>query len=222
MANKKVEKVEVNTEVENVETVQETVQEEKVFSPLTFEEIKEKITVKSKCTIFDKKAIVQLVETGCIEKDEINGVFYIDDLMETVSKSFGILGYYTDFNTVVEDSGSYTYDYLYDCGLFDYIESQVDKKDMDILNSAIYGIYEKVRNLNSLGSCLYRIVDKTVKELPNMKDINKLIKGLPKVLNNIDKDTLAIFAKELGNGTIANQVISKDNVVDITTGKKKK
>lgn len=215
MAKKKVEKVEVNTEVENVETVQE-----KIFEPLTLEEIKEKITVKSKCTIFDKKAIVQLVENGCVEKDEINGVFYIDELMETVSKSFGILAYYTDFNMVVEDSGSYTYDYLYDCGLFDYIESQVDKKDMDILDSAIYGIYEKVRNLNSLGSCLYRIVDKTVKELPNMKDINKMIKGLPKVLNNIDKDTLAIFAKELGNGTIANQVINKDNIVDITKAKK--
>ena len=215
MAKKKVEKVEVNTEVENVETVQE-----KIFEPLTLEEIKEKITVKSKCTIFDKKTIVQLVENGCVEKDEINGVFYIDELMETVSKSFGILAYYTDFNMVVEDSGSYTYDYLYDCGLFDYIESQVDKKDMDILDSAIYGIYEKVRNLNSLGSCLYRIVDKTVKELPNMKDINKMIKGLPKVLNNIDKDTLAIFAKELGNGTIANQVINKDNIVDITKAKK--
>ena len=220
MAKKKVEKVEVETtEVQNVETVQETVQE-KIFKPLTFEEIKEKITVKSKCAIFDKKAIVQLVENGCIEKDEINGVFYMDELMETVSKSFGILAYYTDFNTVVENSDSYTYDYLYDCGLFDYIESQVDKKDMDILDSAIYGIYEKVRNLNSLGSCLYRIVDKTIKNLPDAKDVNKMIKGLPKVLNNIDKDTLAIFAKELGNGTIANQVINKDNIVDITKAKK--
>ena len=221
MAKKKVEKVEVNTEVENVETVQETVQE-KIFEPLTLEEIKAKITVRSKSTILEKKAIVQLVESGCIEKDEINGVFYMDELMEEVSKSLGILDYYTDFHTAIENADHYTYDDLYECGLFDYIESQIDKKDKEMLDNAIYGIYDKVRNWNSLGSCLYRIVDKTVKELPNMKDMNKLIKGLPKVLNGIDKDTLAVFAKELGNGTIANQVINKDNVVDITTSKKKK
>ena len=90
-----------------------------------------------------------------------------------------------------------------------------------MIDGAIFDIYEKVRNWNSLGSCLYRIVDKAIKDLPNMKDINKMIKGLPKVLNGIDKDTLAIFAKELGNGTIANQVINKDNVVDITAGTNK-
>jgi hypothetical protein len=91
-----------------------------------------------------------------------------------------------------------------------------------MVDSSLYDIYEKVRNWNSLGSCLYRIVDNFVKNLPDVKDINKMIKGLPKVLNGIDKDTLSIFAKELGNGTIANQVINKDNVVDITAGQKKK
>jgi hypothetical protein len=216
MAKKKVEKVEVETtEVQNVEAVQE-----KPFMPLTFEEIVEKIAVKSKSTILEKEAIVQLVENNCIVKDETNGVFYVDELMQVVSASLGLLNYYTNFNEVIENAGSYTYDYLYECGLFDYIESQMDKKDYKMLDDALYSIYDKVRNLNSLGSCLYRIVDKTIKELPNMKDVNKMIKGLPKILNNIDKDTLSVFAKELGNGTIANQVINKDNIVDITDGTK--
>lgn len=221
MAKKKVEKVEANTEVENVETVQEVVQE-KPFVPLTFEEIKEKITVKSKCGVADKMGIVQVVENTCIYKDEANGVFYVSEIMRVVGESFGVLQYYTNFYDVIENASDYTYDYLYECGLFDYVKSQIDSKDYEVVDSSLYDIYEKVRNWNSLGSCLYRIVDKTVKELPNMKDINKLIKGLPKVLNSVDKDTLAIFAKELGNGTIANSVINKDNVVDITAGMKKK
>ena len=218
MAKKKVEKVEVNTEVENVETVQE----EKVFSPLTFEEIKEKITVKSRCDVVAKQGFLKLVEDTCVVKDEINGIFYIDEIMEMVSIHLGKLSYYTDFYEVIENAGQYTYDYLYECGLFDYIESNIDKKDYEVVQDAIYNLYDKVRNLNSVGSCLYRIVDNVMKNLPDIKDVNKLIKGLPKVINGVDKDVLGIFAQELGNGAISNRINNQDNVVDIATGKKKK
>lgn len=209
MAKKKVEKVEVETtEVQNVETVQEAVQE-KPFMPLTFEEIKEKITVKSRCDVVAKKGLLQLVEDTCVVNDEINGIFYIDEIMQMVGVHLGQLTYYTDFYTVIENADKYTYDYLYECGLFNYIESNIDKKDYEVVQEAIYSLYDKVRNLNSTGACLYRIVDNAIKNLPDAKDINKLIKGLPKVVNSIDKDVIGIFAKELGNGAVRNRVKKK-------------
>lgn len=218
MAKKKVEKVEVETtEVQNVEAVQE-----KPFVPLTFEEIKEKITVKSKCDVVAKQGFLRLVEDNCVVKDEINGIFYIDEIMEMVSVHFGRLSYYTDFYTVIENAGQYTYDYLYECGLFEYIASNIDKSDYDVIQESIYNLYSKVKDLNGVGACLYRIVDKAMKNLPDVKDINKLIKGLPKAINGIDKDVLGMFAKELGNGTTHKQTFSKDEIIDIITNNKKK
>ena len=207
MAKKKVDNV---IEMEQTEHTEVKAEETVVEIPtLTLEDFKEKVTVKERIGFLEKQALIQSVYDGCVKKDEANGIYYIDYITLDVYSNLAMLGMYTDYYEVIEYANNYSYDYLDEIGIFNYVFDIV-VKDFINVKYAIEEFETRVADLNSIGSCLYRIINEALVKLPDVKDINKLINNLPKAINKIDKDTLSIFAKELGNGTITHQVIGKN------------
>lgn len=203
MAKKKVENV-VETEHTEVKA-EETVVE---IPTLTLEDFKEKVTVKERIGFLEKQALIQSVYDVCVKKDEANGIYYIDYITLDVYSNLAMLGMYTDYYEVIEYANNYSYDYLDEIGIFNYVFDIV-VKDFINVKYAIEEFETRVADLNSIGSCLYRIINETLVKLPDVKDINKLINNLPKAINKIDKGVLEVFAKEFKNGTVVNQVIGQ-------------
>lgn len=216
MAKKKAENV-VEMEQKEVKADKNVIE----IPALTLDDFKEKVTIKERIGFVDKQAIIQLVYDGCVVKDEENGIYYIDSIMQDVNYRLAILGMYTNYYDVIEYATNYSYDYLNEIGVFSYVLNIVNTDVLDI-DYAIDDFKSRVESLNSVGAFMYRTVDKIVKDMPTMKDLNKLINNLPKLINGVDKDVLKIFAGELKNGNVTNKVIEKDNsnIVDITSEKK--
>lgn len=185
------------------EVVNEMTTEETTEAPtlLTLDEFKEKLIIKEKASIAEQKMLVQTVYDSCVKKDEENGIYYIDYIMQLVAYSFSILSYYTNYYEIVENADGYTYEYLDEIGLFDYVVSNIDT---DMVWAMINNFDTRVADLNSVGCFVYRVVDKATKNMPDIKDLQKLIKSVPKVINGIDKDVLAVFAKDLKDGKVIN------------------
>lgn len=195
--------------VENIVNEVENVMEENVemveqveFVKLTLDEIKEKITVKNKIGVLAKQEMVQVIYNSCVTKDETNGIYYIDAIMREVAYNYAVLGNYTDFYSVVENAAAYEYDYLDEIGVFDYVSANLSNDIMSV-RDAVCGFEARVIDLNSVGSCLYRIVGDGIKNMKNV-DIGKFLKDIPKAINSIDKDVIKIVTSELKNGNVIN------------------
>lgn len=205
MAEKKVmqEVLEETTQdvVENV--VNEVVAEETTEPPtlLTLDEFKEKLIIKNKTSIAEQQMLVETVYDSCVEKDEENGIYYIDYIMLQVAYNFSILQYYTNYYEIVENTDVYTYEYLDEIGVFDYVAENTDTGAVWVM---VNDFTTRVADLNSVGCFMYRIADRFTKNMPSAKDLSKLVKSLPRAINNIDKDVLAVVAKELKDGKVIN------------------
>ena len=138
--------------------------------------------------------------------------------MAQVAFDFAMLGNCTNFYEVIENASVYTYDYLNELDVFNCVLMGVNTDDYKDIIAVIKGFADRVANLNSVGCFIYRILGDFTKKMPNI-DVNKLIKDIPKALNGIDKDVLAVFAKELGNGQIG-KILNGKKVVNMADIKK--
>ena len=203
------------------EVVSEEVQTEDVLfelPELTLDELKEKITIKQRMGVIAKQEVINTVYNSCVKKDEQNGIYYIDSIMLQVAYDLAMLGNCTDFYTVVENAAAYNYDDLNEIGIFDYVDTVVNIEDISDIDNAIEGFSNRVADLNGIGSFMYRILGDFTKKTADI-DFNKLLKDIPKAINGIDKDVIAIVAKELGNGQLG-KILNGKKVTNITDIKK--
>ena len=184
---------------ENVVNEVENVMDVKVeFTPLSLDELKEKIEIKNTVSVLAKQTIVNTIYNSCVKTDADNGIYYIDYIMRTVAYDFSVLEQYTNFYDVVENAQEYSYEYLKDIGVFEYVCEMVSSNLMDI-DEMIYGFIQRVNDLNSVGSVIYRLIGEGVKNMPKL-DVNKVLKEIPKVINSIDKDIIKTVVGEFKNG----------------------
>ena len=212
---KKETKENIVNEVENVMDVNTEMNQEmpKVeFTPLSFDELKEKIIVAETIGIVAKQMIVDVVYNSCVKLDNDNGIYYIDHIMKNVAYDFATLEQYTDFYSVVENASEYTYEYMSKIGLFDYVKSVIHK-DMEAVDEMIYDFASRVIDLNGVGSCVYRLIGEGIKNMPKL-DVHKFLKDLPSVINGIDKDIIKSVVGELKNGNAG-------NIINMANAKKK-
>ena len=203
-------KKETNKNVVN--EVENTMDKKVEFVPLSFDDLKEKITIQDTIGVVAKQIIVDIVYDNCVKLDNYNGVYYIDHIMKSVAYNFAILEQYTDFYNVVENASEYTYEYLKQIGLFDYVKSIV-YKDVEEIDEMIYDFASRVMDLNSVGSCVYRLIGEGVKNMPKL-DVAKVLKDLPSVINSIDKDIIKTVVDEVKNGNAG-------NIIKMANAKKK-
>lgn len=202
---KKEVKENIVNEVENVMDANTEMNQEMPrveFTPLSFDELKEKIIVTESVGIVAKQMIVDVVYNSCVKLDNYNGVYYIDHIMKNVAYNFATLEQYTDFYNVVENATEYTYEYLKQIGLFDYVKSVI-YKDVEEVDDMIYDFPSRVMDLNSVGSCVYRLIGEGIKNMPKL-DVAKVLKDLPSVINGIDKDIIKTVVGEFKNGNGGN------------------
>lgn len=194
------EKVMENVEVmENVSVdTQETVKE---LPKITLEDFKAKVKIKNYIPHASKNSIIELVWTNCVEKDEENGVYFIDSIMRNVCFHLTVLRYYTDFYEVFEYAEEYSYDELAEAGIFNGIEYY--NNDIEIIYDIIqFDFAKRVKAMNSTGSSLHRLLNGLLDKMPDVNKLGEVIQELPKVLNEVDPKVIEIFAKDLKNGTV--------------------
>lgn len=188
------------TKIQTEETeVQETV-EVKDFEKITLDEFKEKVTLRPTISLSETRDIIKLVSDNCIIEDKENGVFYIDYLMRDVVYDIAILNFYTNFGDVIDNAELYQYDYLNSIGVYEYIKTNTNSDITEYY--VVQNIENKVDALNSVGSCLHRVLSDVVAKIPDIKDINKTLNSLPKLLNKIDPKVIEAFTKDLKSGNI--------------------
>lgn len=184
-------------EVENV--MNETKDVPKVeFTPLSFEELKEKIEVRKFIGVLAKQTMIDVIYNSCVKLDDKNGVYYIDHIMKNVAYNFAMLEQYTNFYYVVENAQEYSYEYLTNIGMFDYVYTAV-VADLVEVDEMIYDFGARVADLNSVGSCVYRLIGEGIKNMPKL-DVSKVLKEIPQVINGIDKDIIKTVVGEFKDG----------------------
>ena len=213
---KKEVKENIVNEVENVMDVNKEVGQDtpKVeFTPLSLDELKNKITIAETIGILAKQAIVNIVYNSCVKLDDDNCVYYVDHIMKAVAYNFAILEQYTNFYDVVENASEYTYEYLNKIGLFDCVKDVV-WKDVEEVDAMICDFTFRVADLNSVGSCIYRMIGEGIKNMPKL-DVAKILKDIPTVINGIDKDIIKAVVGEFKNG-------NGGNIIKMQNANKKK
>ena len=204
MSNEKViEKVEAMENTEAIENTENVVAEEivKELPKITLEEFNEKVTFKNYIPFSDKNAIIELVWTNCVVKDEANGIYFIDSIMRDVAFHLAVLRYYTNFYEVYEYAEEYSYDELAETGIFNHIA--YTNNDIESINDIIqFNFEERVRAMNSTVSSLHRLLGGLLDKMPDVNKLSEVIQELPKVLNNVDPKVIEVFAKDLKNGTV--------------------
>ena len=195
---------------ENVVNEVDNVMNEKIeFVPLSLDELKEKIEVKKTISVLAKQAIVNTIYASCVKLDTDNGVYYVDYIMKNVAYYFSILEQYTNFYDVVENAQEYSYEYLKNVGVFDYVVIEASS-DLTEVDEAVSEFITRVADLNSVGSCIYRLIGEGIKNMPKL-DIAKVLKDLPSVINGIDKDIIKTVVGEFKNGN-GGKIINMANI----------
>ena len=185
----------------NVVNEVEIVMDAKVeFVPLSLDELKEIITIKNTIGVIAKQTMVHTIYNSCVRMDADNGIYYIDYIMQSVAYYFAMLEQYTNFYDVVENAQEYSYEYLKDIGMFDYVSITVSS-DLSEVDEMVNEFVTRVADLNSMGSFIYRIIGEGIKNMPKL-DVAKILKDIPNVINGIDKDIIKTVVGELkgGNG----------------------
>ena len=185
----------------SADNAQETVKE---LPKINLEDFKEKVTIKKYIPFSSKKSIVDLIYTNCVVKDEENGIYFIDTLMQEMAYNFAILNYYTDFYDVYENAREYSYDEIAEAGIFRYITNPYCecRKDIGSLDDAIYEFNKRVKALNSTGASLNRLLNGLLDKMPDVNKLEEIMQELPKVLNKVDPKVIEMFSKDLKNGTV--------------------
>lgn len=191
-----------------VEVVKEEIVNE-VVKELTLEDFKNNVIISPRIGFLNKQAMAQSVYDNSIVKDVENDVYYVDAIMQSVTFNINMLSSYTNFYEVYGDVSVYGYDYLNNIGIFNYVYTTIDEDDIAIVEYAIDKNMERVDMLNSTGACLRRTIKEVVGTLPEMKDFNKLLNNIPKMLNKVDKETLEVLVKEFKNGNVAEYAANK-------------
>lgn len=209
----------INEEVKNnedTEVVNEEVVETETRQPITLKEFKEKVKIEKYIPINTKRLLIDTVKNSCIYEQD--GMYYIDYVQKEIAYNLAILSFYTDFVT----DNINTYDHLNNMGAFDYICQKIESECNFIYNMINKELNQKVNTLNSVGTVIAKTLGDFINKVPNLSSLSGLLSNLPKALNKVNPEVLKIFAKELGNGTVQNQVVNKDdNVIDITDINKK-
>lgn len=191
-----------------VEVVKEEIVNE-VVKELTLEDFKNNVIISPRIGFLNKQAMAQSVYDNSIVKDVENDVYYVDAIMQSVTFNINMLSSYTNFYEVYGDVSVYGYDYLNNIGIFDYVYTTIDEDDIAIVEYAINKNMKRVDMLNSTGACLRRTIKEVIGTLPEMKDFNKLLNNIPKMLNKVDKETLEVLVKEFKNGNVAEYAANK-------------
>lgn len=154
----------------------------------------EKISVKEYLGFSIKKVMINNILEFCkVTQDNLIKIDYA--LLEMV-KTISIITQYT--NIEIPDNIVFAYDYLRENKIDEYVLERINVNETifinNILNSEIKQIIEEE---NSMQNILSKALNSFIEKIPDEKAISKIIKDIPKNINKIKPETLALL-KNMG------------------------
>lgn len=139
-----------------------------------------------------KRAIVDQVVNNSIEYDE--DLLLVDFIQKEMALTLSLLQFYTDENIENIDLDEY-----YKNGKVDELKNLIPSSELSFLEKAIeYAIEEKKQTYNSLAGVLSRSIQKFIDKIPDEKSMSKLLKQVPKVMDNLSPENKEIFKGIMG------------------------
>jgi hypothetical protein len=150
------------------------------------------ITIKPYLSHVEKKILCENIINASLEQNE-NGLFVCDYYNRELTKNISIIVNYTDININNEEFLE-DYDYLCEQGIIDYVLNSMNKNDRFFIKSMVSkNINQKISIENSIESVLAKNLQSLTSKIPDEKSIKKLINDIPKSINKIKPDNMAIL-----------------------------
>jgi len=164
---------------------------EKLSTPEIID-LSELITIKPYLSHVEKKILCENIINASLEQNE-NGLFVCDYYNRELTKNISIIVNYTDININNEEFLE-DYDYLCEQGIIDYVLNSMNKNDRFFIKSMVSkNINQKISIENSIESVLAKNLQSLTSKIPDEKSIKKLINDIPKSINKIKPDNMAIL-----------------------------
>lgn len=140
--------------------------------------------------INNEEAEIDGLISSCIELKD--SMYYVDYAKLAVSKFYLVIMLYTKLEFDTEDSTYEIYDFCISNGLYDHILSKIsDLKFLEELIDKEIQQYLAVRH--SLSYIVARGINQLITKMPDEKDLEKLLKKIPNLINKIKPENLEIF-----------------------------
>lgn len=151
------------------------------------------IKIKKYIPFVEKQVLVQRVVDLCLDFDQDTNMVKVNFFNKKLSIDSQIILMYTDLEFAEEDFIK-QYDFLVENNYFDYIFSQINSSELDMIYEAVeHEIEQAIQLNNSIEGILAKGINKIVEKLPSDKQLKSLSKSLVKDINKLDWDRLPIL-----------------------------
>lgn len=169
---------------------------------ITIEELRENeykcddIKVEKYISFASKQVMIDGIMAGCIIQD--GSMKKIDYAISTFLLEFSLISQYSNIDCNVEEVSDF-YDELKENRIVDFILNKIPQEEVNFIQDILYReLTQKVQLENSLENILAKGIESLLLKIPSPKEINSIIKAIPKIVNKIDKDNLKIITESIG------------------------
>ena len=177
-------------------------------------EILEGVEIKSYLSTIEKKVIIDNILNGIAEIDE-NSIMKVNYFNKKLISDISMITNYT--NLIFSDDNSIEdYDFLTQYKILHYIIKNIDNDELDFIYNMVEDELEQmIRIGNSLESVLAKGLNKLIEKIPDEKSMNKLISNLPKSINKIKPENLAVLKGIFNQQNNQNIITKTDDIKGI-------
>lgn len=157
------------------------------------------IKIKKYIPFVEKQVLVQRVVDLCLDFDQDTNMVKVNFFNKKLSIDSQIILMYTDLEFAEEDFIK-QYDFLVENNYFDYIFSQINSSELDMIYEAVeHEIEQAIQLNNSIEGILSKNLQKLIDKIPDQKGIKKIMNDIPKQINKIKPENLEILKGIIGN-----------------------
>ena len=203
-----------------IQTLRERINELPENQILIMSEILEGVEIKSYLSTIEKKVIIDNIINGSVETDD-NSIIKINFFNKKLISDISLITNYT--NLIFSDDNSIEdYDFLTQYKILNYIIENIDNDELDFIYNMVEDeLEQQIKIGNSLESVIVNGLNKLIDKIPDEKSMNKLISNLPKSINKIKPENLAvlkgIFNQQNIMGDFNKEVKSENSIgIEIT------
>lgn len=139
---------------------------------------------------------ISILNTGELE-DKNNDLIKIDYSLLKVARDYNIFINYTNLN---ENGMSMfeIYDIISEKGILQYVLKKIPSDELAFIDEILEKeINQIIITDNGIGAILSKNINKIINKIPNNKELTKLIKELPKIINKINPDNLKFVSETI-------------------------
>jgi len=175
-----------------IQILKERINESPENHILNMTEILEGVEIKLYLSTIEKRIIVDNIINGCIEIDE-NSIMKVNFFNKKLISDISLITNYT--NLIFSDDNSIDdYDFITQYKILNHIIKHIDSDELEFIYNMVKDeLEQQIKIGNSLESVIAKGLNKLIEKIPDEKSMNKLINSIPKNLNKIKPENLAVL-----------------------------